>query len=129
MRAPDNFEQIGTRGFYRPIAAVASFEQALDLMTGAMEYARSIGLKDLLMNIRDLSGFTPPDTFGRYTMAVRGAAAGAGVLRVAMVAAPGIIDAEKIGVVMAQNRGLDTDVFTGEPEAIRWLDARAGLGR
>ena len=31
------------------------------------------------------------------------------------------------GVVMAQNRGLDTDVFTNETDAIRWLDKRAGV--
>jgi hypothetical protein len=126
METPEQFEQIGTRGFYRPVGTV-TFEQALDLMAAGMRHARGLGLKDLLLNIHGLSGFPPPSTFGRYTMAVRGAAEGGGMLRLAMVAPPEIIDAQKIGVIMAQNRGLDADVFTNEPDAIRWLDSRAGI--
>ena len=35
-----------------------------------------------------------------------------------------LIDPEKIGVLMAQNRGAIGDVFTNEAEAIVWLDGR-----
>ena len=51
--------------------------------------------------------------------------AGSG-LRVAMVARAELIDPEKIGVLMAQNRGVAGDVFTTEAAAIAWLDARTG---
>ena len=51
--------------------------------------------------------------------------AGSG-LHVAIVARPEIIDPEKIGVLMAQNRGATGDVFTSEVAAIAWLDSRSG---
>jgi hypothetical protein len=38
MTPPDSFEQLGTRSFYRPVGIV-TFEQAVDLMTRAMEHA------------------------------------------------------------------------------------------
>jgi hypothetical protein len=126
MSAPENFEQVGTRGFFRPVGVV-TFEQALDLMIAGLEYARSLGLKDVVVNIQGLTGFPPPSTFARYAMAVRGAQSGGGVVRVAVITRPEIIDPQKIGVVMAQNRGLDADVFTVEADGIRWLDSRAGV--
>jgi hypothetical protein len=43
-----------------------------------------------------------------------------------MVARPELIDPEKIGVLMAQNRGATGDVFTTEAAALAWLDARSG---
>jgi hypothetical protein len=126
MASPEHFEQRGTRGFYRPVGVV-TFEQALDLLVDAMRHARSLALRDLLVNVHGLTGFAVPSTFDRYALAVRGAESGGGVLRLAMVVPPALIDGQKIGVVMAQNRGLDTDVFVNEADAIRWLDARAGI--
>jgi hypothetical protein len=58
MTAPDHFEVIGSRGFYRPVARAE------------------------------------------------------------------IIDPQKIGAMMAQNRGANGDVFTSEMDALAWLDTR-----
>ena len=44
----------------------------------------------------------------------------------AIVARPELIDPQKIGVLMAQNRGATGDVFTTEAAALAWLDARSG---
>jgi hypothetical protein len=41
---------------------------------------------------------------------------------VALVARPELIDPQKIGVLMAQNRGVLGDVFTNEADALLWLD-------
>jgi len=123
MQAPDHFEQIGTRGFYRPIAIV-SFEQAIDMVAQAMRYSRERGLVDLLANVNGLTGFPQPSTFARYSLAVKWAEAAGGALRVALIARAEIIDPQKIGVLMAQNRGVNGDVFTNESDALTWLDAR-----
>jgi hypothetical protein len=117
----DGFEQIGTRGFYRPVGTV-SFDRAVDMVAEAMQAARALGLADLLVNTQHLSGFPPPSIFARYELAVKWAKSAGGSLRVALVARPEIIDREKIGVLMAQNRGVRGDVFTSEPSAILWLD-------
>jgi isopropylmalate/homocitrate/citramalate synthase len=123
MTAPDFFETIGSRGFYRPVAQV-TFEQAIEMVAAAMRYAREHGLVDLLANTNDLTGFSQPSTFARYSLAVKWAEAAGGALRVALVTRAEIIDPQKIGVLMAQNRGVNGDVFTNETDALAWLDAR-----
>jgi hypothetical protein len=102
-----------------------SFEQAIDLVAQAMKHARDLGLEELMVNTRGLSGFGSPSTFARYSLAVKWAEAAGGVLRVAVVTRAELIDPQKIGVLMAQNRGANGDVFATEAEALAWLDARA----
>jgi hypothetical protein len=128
MRAMKDFEQVGTRGFYRPIAHV-TFEQAVDLVAEAMVTARELGLADLLVNTTGLTGFTPPSVFARYAMAGKWTQSAGAMLRVAMVARRELIDPQKIGVLMMQNRGGTGDVFATEAEALSWLDARLGPGQ
>jgi hypothetical protein len=128
MRAMKDFEQVGTRGFYRPIAHV-SFEQAIAMVAEAMRKARELGLADLLVNTTGLTGFTPPSVFARYGMATEWAQAASSALRVALVARPELIDPQKIGVLMVQNRGGAGDVFDNEADALAWLDSRLGPGQ
>jgi hypothetical protein len=129
MNVPEGFEQIGKRGFYRPSAQV-TFAAAVEMVAAAIRYARARELTDLLANTCGLSGFPPPNTLERYDMAVKWVeSAGVGQLRVALIARPEIIDPNKIGVLMAQNRGMLGDVFKTEAEALAWLDARRTLNR
>jgi hypothetical protein len=128
MPAMEHFEQIDTRGFFRPVGVV-TLEQAIELVATGIEHARDLGLVDLLVNTYGLSGFAVPTTLGRYAFAVRWAEAGGGRVRLAVVTRPELIDHEKIGMVMAQNRGLDSETFVLEADAIRWLDKRMGARR
>jgi len=123
VNAPEYFEQLGSRGFYRPIGVV-TFERAVDMVAMSMRVARERGLADLLVNTHGLTGFPTPSTFARYSLAVKWAESAGSALRVALVTRPEIIDPQKIGVLMAQNRGVNGDVFTNETEALAWLDAR-----
>jgi hypothetical protein len=128
MRVMDNFENVGSRGFYRPIAQV-TFEQAVDMVAQAMATARELGLADLLVNTIGLTGFTPPSVFARYAMSTKWVQTSGAALRVAMVARGELIDHQKIGVLMVQNRGGSAEVFTNEKDALAWLDARLGPGQ
>lgn len=123
----DSFEQVGTRGFYRPVAEV-SFEQAVDMVAQAMSHARSLGLVDLLANTIHLTGYAPPSVFARYAMASKWAENTGSSLRVALVARAEVVDPQKIGVLMMQNRGGNGDVFTSEADALAWLNARLAPG-
>jgi hypothetical protein len=118
-----DFEQIGKRGFYRPSARV-SFEQAVEMAASAMRHARAAGLIDLLVNSRGLLGFGPPTIFARHAFALEWVRSAGAALRVAIVVRPEIIDPQKIGVLMARNRGATGDVFTREDEALAWLDSQ-----
>jgi hypothetical protein len=126
MNTLDHFEQVGSRGFYRPIATV-SFERAIDIVADGIRRARTLGLADLMISTHGLRGFGPPSIFGRHELAVKWAeASGGSGLYLALVARAELIDPEKIGVLMAQNRGVSGDVFTSEAAALAWLDSRSG---
>jgi len=125
MNTLKHFEQVGRRGFFRPVGMM-TFEQAVQTVAEGMRHARSLELVDLLVNTSGLSGFPTPDVFARYSLASNWAESAGASMRVALVARPEIIDPEKIGVLMAQNRGVSGDVFTNEAAAIAWLDLGIG---
>lgn len=125
MKTLKYFEQVGRRGFFRP-EGVMTFDQAIDVVAEAMRHARSLDLADLLVNTSGLSGFPTPDVFARYSLANKWAQSAGATLRVALVARVEHIDPQKIGVLMAQNRGVNGDVFTNEAAAVAWLDAGTG---
>jgi hypothetical protein len=126
MNTLANFELVGKRAFYRPVGNV-TFERAVEMVAESMALARSLGMADVLVNTSGLTGFAPPSIFARHALAVRWAeVAGGSGLHVAIVARPELIDPEKIGVLMAQNRGVSGDVFTTEAAALAWLDSRTG---
>ena|SRR5689334_9499810 len=116
------FEHVAKRGYFRPVATV-TFPQAVAMVAEAMRYARSLDLGELLVNTNGLTGFASPDVFARYEMVGQWVPSAGAVLKVAMVCRPEIMDPQKIGVVMAQNRGVAAEVFTNESAAIAWLDA------
>jgi hypothetical protein len=117
------FEIVATRGFYHPVGRV-TFEQGVELITQALLRARALGLDDIVVNITGLKGFEPPGVFERYDMVTKWVKCVRTFLRLAFVARPEYIDAQKIGMLIAQNRGLSADVFASEAAALAWLDAR-----
>jgi hypothetical protein len=123
MNKLENFELVGKRAFYRPVGK-ASFERAVDLVAEAMKLARAQGAISLLVNTHGFTGVAPPSIFARHALAVKWAESAGPQLHVAVVARPELLDPERIGVIMAQNRGITGNVFTNELEAIAWLDAR-----
>ncbi len=116
-------EAVATRGFHRP-AGTMTFQQAVENVAQALRCARDQGLSDILVNTAQMAGFDPPGTFERYAMIMRWVEiAGAG-LRIAVVARPAFIDPQKIGTLIAQNRGASVEAFTDEASALEWLDSR-----
>jgi hypothetical protein len=128
MTGPNGFEIAGGRGLYRPVATV-SIDQAVGLVRDVIAAARREGARDLLVNTCGLDGFPSPDTFQRFFAAVSWAAAASGLVRLAVVARPEMIDPQRFGVTVAANRGLVSNIFAAEAEAVAWLDALQGPGR
>lgn len=123
MNRTVNLEVLGQRATYRP-AGKMTFEQAVELVAVAMEQARAQGCTSLLANFLGVTGIAPPSIFARHALAVKWAESAGTHLRVALVVRAELIDPEKIGVLMAQNRGVSGDVFTHEAAALAWLDSR-----
>jgi hypothetical protein len=125
MDKPEFFEQVDKRGYYRPVGDV-TFERAVAMVADAMVYARRNGMTELLANVRGLRApYANLTIFDRYAMAVRWADSAGTEMRVVLVTRPEMMDPDKIGLLMAQNRGVTGEVFTDEAEALAWLDRLA----
>jgi hypothetical protein len=119
----DNFVQEGGRGFYRPAGSV-SFDEAVALVRAAIAFACSSQAHELLVDTTAWFGFASPQTFQRYLAVVEWAEEARGRVRLVMVAREEMIDPQKFGVTVAANRGLLSNIFTTEVEALAWLDTR-----
>jgi hypothetical protein len=124
MGAPEFSERVGKRGFSRPSGS-GTFEQGLEFVAGVVRWARDEQLPDVLIDIRGFTLVGQLTTFMRYEFGKRIAEAGGGMVRVAFVANASLIDPQKIGALVAQNRGMNVEVFESEADALKWLDARA----
>ena len=116
-------EQIGTRAYFRP-TGVLTLAQGLALVAAAIRAARDLGVADMLVDTTGASGFASPNAFERYELGTSWADAAGPHLAVAFVIRPEMIDPQKLGAVVAQNRNAIVDVFGSEAEALAWLDAR-----
>jgi hypothetical protein len=105
---------------FRPTGQI-SIEGAVDLVTRAIAFARERKIQKLLINISNLTGFESPSVARRYFFVHDWARAAAGVVCVALVTGPEMVDRKKFGVTVAANFGLAGDVFTTEEEALIWL--------
>src|SRR5882672_6835216 len=114
-----HFEMPVNHGVFRPTGQV-SIEQLVELVTTAIDFARAHGVRDLLVDVSNLTGFEPPSVTDRYFFIHEWARAAAGVIRVAVVARPEMIDPQKFGTTVAVNVGFTADAFTTEEEALIW---------
>jgi hypothetical protein len=105
---------------FRPVAE-CTFEAAVDMVDEALAYCKDHEIRLLLANLTGLSGFDPPSMVQRFQFATQWAATAGGRVCLALVARPEWVDAERIGVTMANNRGLRTDVFTDEAPGVKWI--------
>lgn len=60
-------------------------------------------------------------TIDRYDLGMIGSKLAPTVERVSVIAQAKLVDSEKFGVRVAQNRGLNVDIFTDRDAALAWL--------
>jgi hypothetical protein len=107
---------------YRPVGE-HTFDEAVAMIDDALAYCKKNKIRGLLVDVTGFTGFPPPSTTQRFQFATRWSETAAGRVYLSMVAPPDLIDPERIGITMATNRGLRTEVFTTETEAWKWLRA------
>ena len=105
---------------YRPVGEY-TFDEAVDMIDAAIAHCKAKDIRCLLVDIRGVSGFPPPSTIQRFQFATKWSSTAASRVAISLIAPPELIDSDHIGVTMASNRGLRSDVFTTEPEALAWL--------
>ena len=119
---PEHFEITDTFACYRPVADV-TLDEAVDLIDLAILYCRENEISGLFADLRHLTGFPSPSVIDRFWIFTRWAETSRGKVVVSMVARPEMIVPDKIGVTVGANRGLLSDAFTDEAEALKWLRA------
>lgn len=120
MTAPVQLEMRDGLAVFQPVAEV-ELDEAAALVTEAITAARGQGHEKLLILGTGLTGFESPGLGSRYFFVHDWARAAAGLVRVALVLKPEMIDREKFGVLVALNAGFACDAFTAEAEAMDWL--------
>ena len=120
MNKPEYFEILEDHAVFRPTGQV-SLEQAVDMITSALVFAREQHIKKLLAVTTGATGFKPPCLSDRYFIVRKWANAAQRKICVAVVARPEMIDFENIGVIAGQNVGLRCNVFASEEDAMVWL--------
>lgn len=97
------------------------------LQSGAHQIADAIvrtkqsGLENLLVDLTAIAGVEPPTLDMRYWLMDLWARAGRSAVRVAMVARPEFMHADRIGVAAGLNQGFISSVFETEKQALDWL--------
>jgi hypothetical protein len=121
MRLPKGFAIEGERGVFR-LAGAMTLEEAVNAVDMALALARKKGLRELLVDVTGVTGFEPPGMFDRFLAACKWAETAAGKLSLAMVAREEHIHPQKFGATVARNRGLYSNIFAREAEAVAWLE-------
>jgi len=111
---------------YRPVGKF-TLDETIDMIDGSIAYCRRKKIGALLVDITRVTGFPPPSTVERFHFATKLADTAGGKVTVSFITPPELIDPDRIAVTMANNRGMQTNVFTAESEAIRWLITACGI--
>ncbi len=111
---------VGSYACYRPAGQVM-LSEAIDLISMGIAYARDNQVEKILVDSTQLTGFGPLSTSARFWMAERFVSAAKSVVKVALLARTEMIDPERFGVTVAQNLGMQANVFDSEADALEWL--------
>lgn len=98
--------------------------EAEALIADAISACRDRGIERLLVDATGMTGVPIPTLVERFLIAEEWAQASGGAVIVALVVRAEYIHPRKFGVSVATDRGMVTDVFTSETEALRWLETR-----
>ena len=120
LQPPENFSLRENYACYRLVAEL-TLDEAVELIDEVILYCRRNNIPGILLDLRRLTGFSSPTVTDRFWYISKWAETGGGRVVVSIITRPDIIAPDKIGVIVATNRGMLADVFTDEDMAIAWL--------
>ena len=100
-----------------------SLVEAEAMVADAIAACRDRGITRLLVNATRVTGVHVPTMVERFLIADEWAQASKGAVVLAPVIPAEYIHPRKFGVAVAADRGLVSDVFTSETEALGWLSS------
>jgi len=114
------FETIGDISVSR-LNGKVTLEQMVQQVTDVIFQARKQQIRKLMLVTAGLTGFKLASVAERYFYVTQWAEAAGGMMRVAVVTRAERIDADKFGIMVAENLGVTSNVFASEEEAVAWL--------
>ncbi len=109
-------------------AGQASLDETVRMVAAAITEAQARGAVELVADISGLTGLGNPSVAERFFAVERWADAGAGRIKLAIIARPELIDSRRFGATHALNRGLVAEIFASAEEAHAWLDRQRIAG-
>jgi hypothetical protein len=106
--------------FFRPVGET-DLAGAVDMVDAAIQTCRRDGIAGFIANTYGLTGFECCNAVDRFYLISRWAATSGSRVVLCMVVPKEMIDREKFGVLIASNRGMESNVFADENEALGWL--------
>src|SRR5262249_30912552 len=106
MEIGAHFEIRHDMSIFRPPFGNVTLQQAAQIIGSAIAFARDRKIRNVMVVATGLTGFAPPTLFDRVSFVEEWVRASRGLVRVALVVPPELIDRKKFGVMAAANRGL-----------------------
>jgi len=119
---PEFFTLRDDYALYRPHGEF-DLDQTVDLIDNAVLYCRQNKITGLLVDVTGVIGLPLPSLSDRFWLITKWAETAKEKVILCLIVSPEMIAPDKIGVTIAANRGLRSDVFTTETDAVTWLQA------
>ena len=94
---------------------------ATEAVTRIIKYCRENKIRGLLVDVTQATGLKIPTVTQKYWYTQEWAKASGRYVAIALVVPAAMIDPSGIGVTMASNAGLRSDVFDNRETAVEWL--------
>ena len=120
MEAPEFYSLEEGYAVLRPRGELP-LQEAIDLITRAIVFARESGVRRLLVVLHEVTGLQSPGLAARYQFVRQWARASEGLVRLSLALPEEMIDQNRFGLTVAANAGMTTDIFVDEAEALAWL--------
>lgn len=117
------FEHVSFEDGFAVFAPVGEldFRMGTATVTRLIDYCRENKIAGVLVDVIGVVGMPNPTVTQKYWYTQEWSKAAEGKVMVALVVPGSIMDPTKIGVTMAENAGLRSDVFDNRDEAVAWL--------
>jgi hypothetical protein len=98
-----------------------TLQQGVEMISRVIEFCRQERIAKLLLNTTAVTGVEPPSVPERFWFMRQWVEDAGGEVAIAFVVPPAFVDPQKFGIMVATNRGMVSDVFIAEADALKWL--------
>lgn len=118
--SPSDLAVLGNRAHYRPFGVVSAAELA-DMLADAIQVCRQNNLREVVLDIRELTGFESPGPAYRRWVVKRWGECASPEMRIALIARDEHVCPKKTGMIIAAEIGLKAHICLTDNDASKFL--------